>query len=132
MKDEQIKNLLKRLPAHQPADDFTAQTLARLDKQPGNSSHVWRWAAVGALACLMFVLFGSLWFHQQAVTEKQEARRELGELRAEYMRVQDKLQALKQKQGNRLVYLGGTDQAEYVVDLGRVGSRSATRIPQEY
>ncbi|MBW2700454.1 MAG: hypothetical protein JRF33_06505 [Deltaproteobacteria bacterium] len=132
MKNEQIKNLLKRLPAHQPADDFTAQTLARLDEHPSNSGQIWRWAAVGALACLMFVLFGSLWFHQQAVAEKQEARRELGELRAEYMRMQNNLHELKMKQNQRLVYLGGTDQAEYVVDLGRLGSRPAARTPQEY
>ena len=120
MEDHGLGRLLRELPRERAREGFTARVLARLDAWPEPS--VWRRPrlvfAAAALAAVM-VSAGLLQVRAERVEEvrKTEARRILRELRSEHESLKQELQELS---GPPVIYLGGNEKVDLVVDLSRV------------
>jgi len=127
----QVADLLRELPEEHARPGFTARVMEKLDAEPRRSP---RWSfrlapipaarAALAIAALLAVAIsaGALieWRggdrkHRDAL----EARRTLQELRAEHGRLEKELRAMSEPP---VVYLGGDEKVDYVLDLGNVGN----------
>lgn len=119
MDDQQLNGLLKSLPSQPAPEGFTQQTIRRLgDGRPGRRT--WRRLALVAAACATLIGLGvplGLELRQQAKQER--VRDELERLRDDHQQLKAQLAALRASQAKQpeLLYLGGTDSADYVVDL---------------
>ncbi|MBN2497257.1 MAG: hypothetical protein JXR96_21875 [Deltaproteobacteria bacterium] len=117
---DRLTDLLRdALVAQRASEGFTARTLARLERemQPAPRRKLRLALAAAALACLLGAVIPlGLYGHKQA--EKAEIRAELSRLRAEYRKLAGELTAMRAQP--RWVYLGGTDQADFMVDLNRL------------
>lgn len=123
MEDQQLGRLLRELPRERAGDQFTARVLAGLDGKPQRRTrpHPIRWAL--ATAALLALLVSA------AVMERRpeaQARQALEEIRDEHERLArelERLQALRERQDPRpeVIYLGGNERMDLVLDLGRTG-----------
>ena len=123
MQDHGVGPLLRELPRERAREGFTARVLARLDapepkpwRQPRLVFATVALAAVVASAGLFQVHAG-----RQEALRAAEARRMLRELRSEHDSLKQELQSLSQPP---VVYLGGDEEVDLVVDLSRVRSAS--------
>lgn len=122
MEDHDLSRLLRELPPEPAREGFTARVLARLDARPEPSA--WRrprlilagFAAAALMAVLTFAGILQVREHR-AEMRKAEARRILQELRTEHDSLQRELRALSSEP---VVYLGGNERVDLVVDLSRV------------
>jgi hypothetical protein len=135
MEDQHLKRLLRELPREQARQGFTRRVLARLDSAPAPRAG-WRWPQrqLAAAVTVAVVLTGGAagMAHYQRVEAQRAARQAraqqlLRELRAEHGQIKRELEALPQPP---VVYLGGNEDMDLVVDLRRVrevdGVRPAT------
>ena len=113
--------LLRELPRERAREGFTARVMARLDApepkpwlQPRLVFATAALAAVVASAGILQVHAG-----RQEALRTAEARKMLRELRSEHDSLKQELQSLSQPP---VVYLGGDDEVDLVVDLSRVQS----------
>ena len=119
MDDQQLREVLRSIPRQPAPEGFTRQTVGRLgDGRPVRRS--WRRLALVAAACAALIGLGvpvGLELHRQAKQER--VRDELERLRDDHQQLKKQLAALRasQSQQPELLYLGGTDSADYVVDL---------------
>lgn len=129
MEDHDVGRLLRELPRESARPGFTQRVLARLE-EPAQSAAVpgWRegrgWrlrlamAATSAAALLVVVSAGAVRHEQSREAERTaEARRLLQEIRAEHDRIEQELRALSEPP---VVYVGGDEEVDLVVDLDRV------------
>jgi hypothetical protein len=124
MEDHSVGPLLRELPREQAREGFTARALARLDApEPKPWLHSRRYRLVFATAALAAVVAsaGILQVHagRQEALRTAEARKLLRELRSEHDSLKQELQTLSQPP---VVYLGGDEEVDLVVDLSRVQS----------
>lgn len=126
MKDDrtrQITDLLRELPREHARPGFTARLLEKLEKDrpaPWWASRLSLVSAVTALAALM-VSAGVLtdWrLSPRRSVDTAEARQILEEIRAEHGRLERELREISEPP---VVYLGGDEQVDLVLDLGNVG-----------
>jgi len=124
MEDHSVGPLLRELPRERAREGFTARVITRLDAAPEPKS--WRQPrlvlAAAALAAVV-ASAGILQVHagRQEALRAAEARKVLRELRSEHDSLKQELQALSQPP---VVYLGGDEEVDLVVDLSRVQSAS--------
>jgi hypothetical protein len=123
MEDHSVGPLLRELPRERAREGFTARVLARLDAP--SAARPWRQlvfasAAVVALSGAVASV-GILQVHagRQEALRTAEARKVLRELRSEHDSLKQELQTLSQPP---VVYLGGDEEVDLVVDLSRVQS----------
>jgi hypothetical protein len=121
MEDHSVGPLLRELPREHAREGFTARVMARLDSpeqrpwlQPRLVFATAALAAVVASAGILQVHTG-----RQEALRTAEARKMLRELRSEHDSLKQELQSLSQPP---VVYLGGNDEVDLVVDLSRVQS----------
>ena len=123
MEDHSVGPLLRELPRERAREGFTARVVARLDAAPEPKS--WQPRLVLAAAALAAVVAsaGILQVHagHQQALRAAEARKVLRELRSEHDSLKQELQSLSQPP---VVYLGGDEEVDLVVDLSRVQSAS--------
>ncbi len=124
MEDHSVGPLLRELPREHAREGFTARVMARLDSpEPKPWLHSRRYRLVFATAALAAVVAsaGILQVHtgRQEALRTAEARKMLRELRSEHDSLKQELQSLSQPP---VVYLGGDDEVDLVVDLSRVQS----------
>jgi hypothetical protein len=127
MEDQRMTELFRALPTERASEDFNERLLARLDTaapaRRGGSG--WVWAAGGAALLLLVPLSGKLLAPARRV-EPGEARLLLNQIQSEHRQLERELQALRQLQSEQpeqlepVLYLGGDDDVDYVVDLERV------------
>jgi hypothetical protein len=99
------------VPVERAGEGFTSQVLGRLDEAPRKKPVL---LAV-ALATVLVAVAG-IFLYQQA--EKDKLREEIATLRAEYQALS---LMLRQETGtNPVVYLGGDDRMDYVLDMNRL------------
>jgi len=135
MEDQHLDRLLRELPREQARQGFTRRVLARLDA-PSAPRAGWRWpqrqlAAVLTVAVALTAGAGGLAHYQrveaQRAARQARAQQLLRELRAEHGQIKRELESLPQPP---VVYLGGNEDMDLVVDLSRVrevnGVRPAT------
>jgi hypothetical protein len=120
MEDHNIGRLLRELPRENARPGFTQRVLGRLDQSAeAVRPRAWhpRLAVATALAALV-VSFGVVRYEQsREAASTAEARRLLQEIRAEHQQLERELQALSEPP---VVYLGGDERMDLVVNLDRV------------
>jgi allophanate hydrolase subunit 1 len=121
----QVADLLRELPHEHARPGFTARVLEELDAEPRRAS---RWtfrlapvmSAVTVAALLAVAISaGALIEWRGGARKHQEAVQVLRELREEHGRLEAELHEMSEPP---VVYLGGDEKVDYVLDLGKVGS----------
>jgi len=123
----QVADLLRELPEEHARPGFTARVLEKLDEPRHASRWTFRLApvpvrAVLAVAALLTIAIsaGALieWRGgEQKHLDTLQARQTLQELRAEHGRLEAELHEMS---APPVVYLGGDEKVDYVLDLGKV------------
>lgn len=155
MTRDPLGEALRSLPRERAGDDFTPRLMARLaaEERAARSSRAGRrpsWRAVAAAATLVGLLAaGGAILSRFAARPEAEAfrapaaattqapdrsreaaarRARLEHLEAERARLVAELQELKRMAGDGepVIYLGGDDQVDLVVDVGRLARRERT------
>ena len=125
MKRSRLSALLSELPPVKATPDFAARTLLRLaapERRPRALRRlIWAAAAVVVLAAAAV----PAWLHLHRQGDREQARLELDALRDEHERLSLALSQIKRQnaQEPQLLYLGGTDSVDYVVDLRQLHAR---------
>jgi protein gp37 len=119
MEDHNVGQLLRELPRERAREGFTARVVASLDAAP--EPKTWRQprlifatAALAAVVASAGIL--QVHTHRQEEVRDAEARRILQELRSEHEILKQELQSLSEPP---VVYLGGDEEVDLVVDLSR-------------
>ncbi len=124
MEDHRLGDLLRELPREQARPGFTARVVHRLDAPARRRGLVPRLALATALAAVLTVTAGGLVSARRDAAAQAQARQALAEIRAEHARLEREVEDLSQPP---VVYLGGNEDVDLVLDLGRVrGSEGAT------
>jgi hypothetical protein len=117
-----VGRILRELPREQAREGFTTRVLAGVDKRP--EPMAWRRPrlvfATAALVALM-ASAGVLQYRADQQERHAEARRILHELRSEHDSLKQELESLS---APPVVYVGGNEQVDLVVDLSRVRNAS--------
>ena len=126
MEDQRLGDLLRELPRERARPGFTARVLRRIEAsgrgEPRRFSP--RFALAGALALTLTVAAGVLVEARRDAMESTRTRQALQEIRAEHGRLEREIDQLSQPS---VVYLGGNENVDLVLDLGKVsGSEGAT------
>jgi anti-sigma factor RsiW len=129
MEDDRLGDLLRELPREQARPGFTARTLARLDTRESNT-HVSPWSRLAPAAALAAVVALALsagvlmsWRHESRTSlEAEQTRAALREIRAEHGRLARELRDISEPPSPTVVYLGGDEDVDLVLDLGKVRS----------
>jgi hypothetical protein len=127
--DKELRDLLHHaLPEEQVSEDFTERTVRRLSKGPAGHGR-WRTAYAIAGALLVLVIAIPLLRHLNHASQQANARAELEQLKEEHDRLAAKLAELRDEteEQPQLLYLGGTDNANYVVDLRRLALKAPAK-----
>jgi hypothetical protein len=122
MNDERLNELLNQLEEVKPAADFTASTLARLDRHEARQRQTRPvWVLAFSLTAILLVAALGVAIHLVQASAQDAIRMELLELRHEHDRLHSEMAALRERmpESQRYVYLGQSDRAGYVLDLER-------------
>lgn len=126
MEDHNLGQLLRELPREQARAGFTARVLENLDAKP--EPRAWRtWrtprlvlAAAALVAAVASAGILQLRADRHEELRKAEARKVLQELRSEHEQLERELRSLSEP----VVYVGGNEDVDLVVDLSRVQNAS--------
>lgn len=131
MEDHRIGDLLRELPRERARSGFTVRVLERLDAgEAGRPAFLWRPVAVLAAAAFAAVAIPAGILMDQAADRKAaEARQILEEIRAEHSRLERQLEGLAQPP---VIYLGGDENVDFVLDLRRVPEAGGEVRPAAY
>ena len=124
-----ISQSLQQLPRHQPSDAFTQTLLARLEHRsttllPTRRQKAW---LAGAILLVAGGLWGgSTWLdrHRQRLAHQQRVE----SLRHQYWQIRQDVDDLRRSAANSpaVVYLGGDETYDLVVDLADLATYEAT------
>jgi hypothetical protein len=120
-----LADLLHELPAEHARPGFTARVLEQLDGEPRRAP---RWSfrlapalpAVAVAALLAVAITAGALIEWRAGARHREAVHALQELRAEHGRLEQELRAMSATTEPPVVYLGGDEKVDYVLDLGKM------------
>lgn len=117
MEDHDLGQLLRELPRESARDGFTSRVMARLDARP--EPWAWRQPRVVFAAAALAATVASAGFLQiradrRAELRAAEARKLLQELRSEHESLKQELRELS---GPPVVYVGGDEKVDLVVDF---------------
>ena len=126
MKDEDIGNLLRKLPKQKASSRFTERVMESLPETPPSVPGWRRPAFAIAAAAVLTIAVSSAWDHWRERQERVEAAQRVEALRAEYESVQRELEELKflAAESQPLLRLGGSGRVDFLMDL-RALSREA-------
>jgi hypothetical protein len=120
-----LNRVLRELPREQAREGFTARVLSRLNARPEPPMPaMWRRPRlVFAAAALVTVMAsaGVLQYRADQQERHAQARRILHELRSEHDSLKQELESLS---APPVVYVGGNEQVDLVVDLSRMRNAS--------
>lgn len=124
MEDHRLGDLLRELPREQARPGFTARVVNRLDA-PERRRSIPRLALATVLAAVLAVTAGFLIDARREALESARAEKALAEIRAEHAQLEREVRELSDQPP--VVYLGGNEDIDLVLDLGKVrGSEGAT------
>lgn len=132
MEDQHLKRLLRELPREKARQGFTTRVLARLDAPPARGWRQvwWRTRLAAALLAAVVVSASTAGLVRYEQREAQRAARVaraqqlLRELRAEHGQIKRELESLP---APPVVYLGGNEDMDLVVDLRQVREGNGVR-----
>ncbi|HYH47147.1 MAG TPA: hypothetical protein VEG34_15815 [Thermoanaerobaculia bacterium] len=136
MEDGRLDRLLKELPRIPASPGFTGRVLSRLDQPAGERRRgTWGllWPRLALPAAALAVAFGAVAVTHQVRAERvrseaAEVRQLLDEIRQEHGRLEDDLRELDHLAAEPVLYLGGDDDFDLVVDLARVPEPSGAPV----
>ncbi|HKI00759.1 MAG TPA: hypothetical protein VKK31_02145 [Thermoanaerobaculia bacterium] len=126
MEDHRLGDLLRELPREHARQGFTARVMNRLDRldrleQRDSPRRAASWSArlalAGAAALAVIGVSSGLLTGPREAVQAAQAQQALQELRAEHSRLRQELQELSQPP---VVYIGGNEDVDLVLDLGQV------------
>ena len=123
--DPRIREVLIGLPREQAAADFTARVLERT-----GIAKIRRQRLRSLAAAAVFCAFGAFGTHQWNESQARHAAAErVAQMELEYQMLQQELLELQRvaQAQKPVVYLGGHDDVEYVIDLSRLSARRDVR-----
>ena len=123
--DDRLRRALRSLPAPATRPDFTGRVLARLDATgAAMGSPAPRWAAAAAAALLVAGL--GAWSLDRGT--RQARRAEVLALRDDAARLEQEIEALarESERSAPVLYLGGTEEVDLVLDLSRFAALPAS------
>ncbi len=124
MEDHRLGDLLRELPREQAHPGFTARVVNRLNA-PEHRRSIPRLALATALTLVLMITAGVLINARRDALANARAEQALAEIRAEHARLEREVRDLSQSPS--VVYLGGNEDVDLVLDLGKVrGSEGAT------
>ena len=130
--ESEISAALESLPRHRPSEEFTAGLLTRIDtatKVPSrlNRNVVWTLAAL-LIVAIGITLGSSSYRHSQRQAQELQ---QLEALRARYTQLKTDVAGLKRSAANSpaVVYLGGNESYDLVIDLTEPASYGASARP---
>jgi hypothetical protein len=124
MEDHRLGDLLRELPREQARPGFTARVVNRLDA-PEHRRSIPRLALATVLALVLAVTAGILIDARRDALASARAEKALAEIRAEHAQLEREVRELSDPPP--VVYLGGNEDVDLVLDLGKVrGSEGAT------
>ena len=114
MNDDDVGNLLKKLPRHEVSPEFTERVMERLD-EPALVRRGWVFA--GACALLIGVWLGAVVLEER--NERRETAERLEMMRDEYRALEVELKELRSlaSEAQPVLDLGGTERVDFVFDL---------------
>jgi len=122
MEDDRLGSLLRELPSEQARPGFTARVLERLDAAPRIAPR-WSFRLTLAMAAATFAAVAiSAGVLTREPRETGQARQALREIRAEHGRLEQELREMSE---TPVVYLGGDENVDLVLDLGKVRNAEA-------
>jgi hypothetical protein len=128
MEDHRLRDLLRELPREPARPGFTARVMNRLkspDLPAPRRVLIPRFAWSAALAILLVIATGVLVnARREAAATAQAQQRALAEIRAEHGRLEREVRELSQPS---VVYLGGNEDVDLVLDLGRTGGAEGAK-----
>ena len=132
MEDHRIGELLRELPREHARTGFTARVIRNLDA-PETGRPVVRWRPVAALTAALLVAValsaGLLQARKAESVRAAEARQLLEEIRAEHGRLAREVEEMSEPP---VIYLGGTEDVDFVVDLSQVPETEGGVRPAAY
>lgn len=119
MEDHRIGELLRELPRERARTGFTARVVRSLDApEAGRPALRWRPAAALTAALLAAAALSAGLLERRAESVRAaEARQLLEEIRAEHGRLAREVEEISEPP---VIYLGGDEDVDFVVDLSRV------------
>jgi hypothetical protein len=120
VEDHRIGELLRELPREHARTGFTARVVQKLDApETGRPALRWRPAAALTAALLLAVALSAGLLHERKAESVRtaEARQLLQEIRAEHGRLAREVEEMSEPP---VIYLGGDEDVDFVVDLSRV------------
>lgn len=139
MEDQHVGRLLRELPRERASNGFTARVLDHLDRPAAPARQAparLRWAVVTAAALLLSTGSFLEWRDQRQTAalleDATEARQLLEELRVEHDRLSRDLRSLNDPSAPEVLYLGGDETMDLVVDLDRVREEEGEMVPVAY
>jgi anti-sigma factor RsiW len=127
--DERLDRLLRELPRERAPDAFTRRVLSEARGRPaGAGFRLPAWGVAVAAALLVAVPAG-IWIYN--TSQRAALAAEIGALRAQHERLTGELRALRQQMSTTqpVIYLGGDDRADYVLDLKRLVREQLKGMP---
>ncbi len=129
MKDEDIGNLLRKLPRQQASTGFTDRLMKRMPTAPPTAHPRTRLTRSGlavAAAVVLTLAASSARNYWQGARERAEAAQRVEALRSEYESLHKELEELKAlaAESQPILTLGGTGEMDFLMDL-RALSREA-------
>jgi hypothetical protein len=130
MEDQHLGRLLRELPAERARTGFTPRLLARLDAAPPARAR-WqpRLAAAMAMAAVVMAIAAGTVQHERIEAQRAarvaRATELLRELRAEHGQIKKELAALPDEPP--VLYIGGNEEMDLVVDMGEVRNADGVR-----
>jgi hypothetical protein len=124
MEDHRLGDLLRELPRESARPGFTTRVLNRLEA-PRRRRSLPRLALAGAMAAVLTVTAGVLVDARRDALEAVRTQRALQEIRAEHGRLEREVQELSRPP---VVYLGGNENVDLVLDLGKVGETEGAKL----
>ncbi len=125
--DDPVRDELRALPRVAASPGFTRRLFVRLDAEASlgaaRAPRTWRvaWAAGAGALALAVIAFGGL--QLQRSHERRAAAAELAALKRQQLELSQELAQLREQSDalQPVVYLGGNDNADFVLDVGRLG-----------
>ena len=130
MKKERIDDLLRTLPRERAGEDFTYRMMERLDGETPTKRRGRLALGIAVAAVLVAVVSTGVLLWQQA--EKAELREEIAVLRAEHQALSRELQLVMDSGVRPVVYLGGDDRTDYVLDMNKLMHEKPIVTPARY
>lgn len=130
MEDHRIGDLLRELPRERARTGFTARVLQRLDAGAGRPARRRRpVTALAAAALAAIVISAGILADRAADRRAAEARQILEQIRAEHGRLERELEKLSEPP---VIYLGGDENVDFVLDLRQVPEAGGEVRPAAY